>query len=60
VETETGLIRALELLDPEGNRTTFRFHEFRVGDPPPESLFDFRIPPGADVVTARELADRAR
>ncbi len=56
VEAESGLIRALEVLDPEGNRTTFRFADFRIGDRPPDSLFDFRIPPGTDVVTARELA----
>ncbi len=56
VEAETGLIRVLELLDLDGNRTTFRFSAFRVGDPPPDSLFEFRIPPGTDVVTARELA----
>ncbi len=56
VDAATGRIRALELRDAEGNRTTFRFHSFRIGAPPADALFEFRIPPGTDVVTARELA----
>ena len=55
VNPETGLIRGIESEDPEGNRTAFRFDDFRYGAPPENSLFVFRIPPGTEIVTASEL-----
>ena len=56
VEPETGRIRGIASEDLEGNRTEFRFSDFRVGDPPDDSLFTFRIPPGTEVLTASGAA----
>ena len=56
VEPESGRLRGIVSEDFEGNRTEFRFDEFRVGAPPDESRFTFRIPPGTEVVTAPALA----
>ena len=55
VNTESGLIQGIESEDLEGNRTTFRFTDFRFGTSPDDSLFTFTIPPGTDVVTASDL-----
>lgn len=52
VEAESGRIRGIVSEDLEGNRTDFRFSDFRVGDPPDDSVFTFRIPPGTEVLTA--------
>lgn len=57
VEAASGRIHRIESEDPEGNRTTLRFTGFRSGDPPPDSLFRFTIPPGTEVVTASELRE---
>lgn len=55
VGAESGLIQGIESEDLEGNRTTFRFSDFRFGTSPDDSLFTFTIPPGTDVVTASDL-----
>ena len=55
VNGESGLIEGIESEDVEGNRTTFRFTDFRFGASPDDSLFTFTIPPGTDVVTASDL-----
>ena len=55
VGAESGLIQGIESEDLEGNRTTFRFTDFRFGASPDDSLFTFTIPPGTDVVTAADL-----
>ena len=56
VEPASGRIRGIDSEDFEGNRTEFRFDEFRFDDLPEEALFTFRIPPGTEVVTAPALA----
>ena len=56
VEPESGRIRGIVSEDLEGNRTEFRFSDFRVGDPPDDGLFTFRIPPGTEVLTASGAA----
>lgn len=56
VEPASGRIRGIDSEDFEGNRTEFRFAEFRFDDLPEETLFTFRIPPGTEVVTAPALA----
>lgn len=56
VEPESGRIRGIASEDLEGNRTEFRFSDFRVGDPPDDALFTFRIPPGTEVLTASGAA----
>lgn len=56
VEPETGRIRGIASEDLEGNRTEFRFSDFRVGDPPDDDLFTFRIPPGTEILTASGAA----
>ena len=55
VDAESGRIRGIESEDLEGNRTTFRFTDFRFETSPDDSLFTFTIPPGTDVVTASDL-----
>ena len=55
VNAESGLIEGIESEDIEGNRTTFRFTDFRFGTSPDDSLFTFTIPPGTEVVTAADL-----
>ncbi len=55
VDADSGRIQGIESEDLEGNRTTFRFSDFRYGPPPEDSLFTFTIPPGTDVVTAADL-----
>lgn len=55
VNRESGLIQGIESEDLEGNRTTFRFTDFRFGTSPDDSLFTFIIPPGTDVVTASDI-----
>ena len=55
VNAESALIQGIESEDVEGNRTTFRFTDFRFGTSPDDSLFTFTIPPGTDVVTASDL-----
>ena len=57
VDPANGQIHGIESEDPEGNRTSFRFTDFRSGSPPADSIFDFTIPPGTEVVTASELRD---
>ena len=57
VEPDSGLILGIESEDPERNRTAFRFHDFRYGVSPENSLFVFRIPPGTEIVTASELRE---
>lgn len=55
VNAGSGQIRGIDSEDLEGNRTTFRFTDFRFGPAPDDSLFTFTIPPGTDVVTASDL-----
>ena len=55
VDTGSGRIHAIESEDPEGNRTTFEFTDFRSDTTPADSLFTFTIPPGTEVVTASAL-----
>ncbi|MCY4627813.1 MAG: outer membrane lipoprotein carrier protein LolA [Acidobacteria bacterium] len=55
VSAESGQIQGIESEDLEGNRTTFRFTDFRFATSPADSLFTFTIPPGTDVVTASDL-----
>lgn len=55
VDAESGRIQGIESEDLEGNRTTFRFTDFRFGTSPDDSLFTFIIPPGTDVVTASDI-----
>ena len=55
VSAANGRIETIEFEDLEGNRTIFRFSDFRFGAAPEDSLFIFTIPPGTDVVTATDL-----
>lgn len=57
VDEANGRIHGIESEDPEGNRTTFRFTDFRSGLAPEDSIFVFAIPPGTEVVTASELRE---
>ena len=54
VDAASGRVEGIESEDLEGNRTVFRFTDFRFDSPPEDSLFTFTIPPGTDVVTATE------
>lgn len=47
---DRGLIRSIEILDVQSNRSLFRFDELRTDRALDEALFRFRIPEGVDVV----------
>lgn len=47
---DTGLIRSIEILDVQSNRSLFRFDELRTDRRLDEALFRFEIPKGVDVV----------
>jgi len=47
---DRGLIRTIEILDVQSNRSYFRFDELRTDRDLDESLFRFEIPAGVDVV----------
>ena len=44
-------VRAIEVLDPQGNRSRFLFEQIRENVGLRESLFQFRVPKGVEVVT---------
>jgi outer membrane lipoprotein-sorting protein len=44
-------ITMLVALDRQGGRSTFTFSDLKENRRPPDSLFEFRIPRGVDVVT---------
>jgi outer membrane lipoprotein carrier protein len=44
-------IRHLVALDRQGGRSTFVFSDLKENRRPPDTLFEFRIPRGVDVVT---------
>lgn len=47
---DRGLIRSIEILDVQANRSYFRFDEIRTDRDLDEDLFRFEIPAGVDVV----------
>jgi outer membrane lipoprotein carrier protein len=47
---DRGLIRSIEILDVQSNRSLFRFDELRTDRKLDDALFHFEIPPGVDVV----------
>ena len=55
VNAVNGQIEIIEFEDLEGNRTNFRFSNFRFETAPDDTLFTFTIPPGTDVVTATDF-----
>lgn len=55
VSAASGRIETIEYDDLEGNRTSFRFSDYRFATAPDDALFTFTIPPGTDVVTATDL-----
>jgi outer membrane lipoprotein carrier protein len=46
-----GRITAIEIVDPQGNRSRFRFETIRENVGLPDRLFRFEIPKGVEVVT---------
>jgi outer membrane lipoprotein carrier protein len=48
---EAGRIRAIEILDAQGNRSAFRFDAIRENVGLSEGLFRFRVPKGVEVFT---------
>ena len=53
VDERTSLMRKVELLDVNGKETTYTVHSFEVNPVIADSVFQFTIPPGADVVDLR-------
>lgn len=51
VDPVTYQIRHLVALDRQGGRSTFVFTNLQENRRPPDTLFEFRIPKGVDVVT---------
>jgi outer membrane lipoprotein carrier protein len=54
VRPEDGQVRRLSLLDPQGNRTDFLFESIRENVGLSDSLFEFTIPSGVDILMASE------
>ena len=52
VDQQTLQIRSLTAADRQGGQSTFTFSNFKENIGVPDSTFDFKIPRGADVVTA--------
>lgn len=52
VDQQTLQIRSLMAADPQGGQSTFTFSNFKENIGVPDSTFAFKIPRGADVVTA--------
>jgi outer membrane lipoprotein carrier protein len=48
---ETGRIVALDIEDLQGNRSSFRFEDVRENVGLADAMFEFKIPPGVEVVT---------
>jgi outer membrane lipoprotein carrier protein len=46
-----GRIRWIEIVDLQGNRSTFRFEDVKENKGLPDRLFEFKIPRGVEVVT---------
>jgi outer membrane lipoprotein carrier protein len=46
----SGLLRAIQVEDAQGNRSRFRFDEVRENTGLPDRLFRFEIPPGVEVI----------
>ncbi|MFZ0886994.1 MAG: outer membrane lipoprotein carrier protein LolA [Candidatus Binataceae bacterium] len=65
-EVALGLDRAsydvvtLTVTDELGNTTAFEFSDIRTNAPLEDGLFHFKVPPGADIVTAPATAPDAR
>ncbi len=51
VDPATYQIRHLVALDRQGGRSSFTFSDLKENQRPPDTLFEFRIPKGVDVVT---------
>lgn len=51
VDPVTFQIRQLVALDRQGGRSSFTFTNLKENQRPPDTLFEFRIPKGVDVVT---------
>jgi outer membrane lipoprotein carrier protein len=52
VDAKTLQIRSLTAADQQGGRSTFQFGSYRENTGLPDSAFVFKIPKGADVITA--------
>jgi outer membrane lipoprotein carrier protein len=46
----SGLLRAIQVEDAQGNRSRFRFDEVRENTGLPDRLFRFEVPPGVEVI----------
>ena len=51
VDAKTMQIRSLTAADQQGGRSTFQFSNYRENTGLADSVFDFRIPKGTDVIT---------
>ena len=51
VDARTLQIRSLTAADQQGGRSTFQFSNYRENTGPADSVFDFKIPKGTDVIT---------
>jgi outer membrane lipoprotein carrier protein len=51
VDAKTMQIRSLTAADQQGGRSTFQFSNYRENTGPADSVFDFKIPKGTDVIT---------
>jgi len=52
VDRQSLQIRGLTAADQQGGRSTFQFSNYRENTGLPDSVFVFKIPRGADVITA--------
>ncbi len=46
----SGLVRAIQVDDAQGNRSRFRFDDVRENTGLPDRLFHFEVPPGVEVI----------
>jgi outer membrane lipoprotein-sorting protein len=50
IDPNSYLVKVVRLLDPLGNITTMRFTDIDTERPVDASLFQFRVPPGVEVI----------
>lgn len=60
IDPSTGRVVRVVLLDGQGNRTDFQFDNVRENRGLPESLFQFQIPPGVEVLASSESPAESR
>jgi outer membrane lipoprotein-sorting protein len=53
IETKTGIITALHIVDKNGNESDYRFKKTKIPAKLPDNAFDYTIPKGASVLDMR-------